>query len=377
MRQPITEPLNLLLWADRAETAQQTLQTHFWNQEQGIMNQYAPCGGTCNDPYVYWWHAHTLDVLVDGLIRTGDARYTQLIGETFEGARLLNEGTLLHNWYDDMQWMALALLRAYRATEERRYLDGARELWADIQGGWNDHCGGGIAWKKDQLDYKNTPANAPAAILAARLYGVLGDGADLDWAKRIYAWNKAHLVDAQTGFVWDGMNRLGDGQLEDGWHFTYNQGAYLGAALALFEVTGEEAYLRDALRTADAAQTRLTDASSGLLPYEGDGDGGLFKGILVRYLALLVQAVNRPEVVALLRHNAEVLWQAGRDPDSGLMGLTWNEKPQGCVSLSGQQSAVMLLEAAATLERQGLLSQHQQASGGSLTATSGSPYLVV
>jgi predicted alpha-1,6-mannanase (GH76 family) len=352
----MADTLGLLPWADRAEAAQQTLYTQFWNPTQQIMNQASPCSGTCNDPYVYWWHAHTLDVLVDGLLRTGDARYTQLIGEAFEGALALNGGTLLHNWYDDMQWMGLALLRAYGATGEERYLNGVQELWADIQGGWNEHCGGGIAWKKDQLDYKNTPANAPAAILAARLYGLLGDSADLDWARRIYAWNKAHLVDAETGFVWDGMNRLGDGQLEDGWHFTYNQGAYLGAGLALFEVTGEEPYLQDALRTADAVQTRLIDASSGLLPHEGDGDGGLFKGILVRYLALLVQAVNRPALVRLLRHNADVLWQAGRDPDSGLMGLSWNEQPRGRVSLSGHQSGVMLIEAVATLERQGLLS---------------------
>ena len=345
-------------WANRAQAAQHTLQTHFWNPEQGIMNQYAPCGGTCNDPYVYWWHAHTLDVLVDGLIRTGDARYAQRIGEAFEGARTLNGGTLLHNWYDDMQWMALALLRAYGATGEKRYLEGAQGLWADIQGGWNDHCRGGIAWKKDQLDYKNTPANAPAAILAARLYGLLGHKADLEWAERIYAWNKTHL-DAETGFVWDGMNRLGDGQLENGWHFTYNQGAYLGAGLALFEITGEQTYLQDALRTADAVGTRLIDASSGLLPHEGDGDGGLFKGILVRYLTLLVQAVSRPEWVALLQHNAEVLWQAGRDPESGLMGLSWGTPPNGRVCLSGQQSGVMLLEAVATLARQGLLAERR------------------
>lgn len=321
-----SEPL-ALLWANRAEMAQQTLHTQFWNPTQQIMNQYSPCNGPCNAPYIYWWHAQTLDVLVDGLLRTGDARYTQMIGEAFRGARDLNGDTLLHNWYDDMQWMALAVLRAHEATGEERYLDGAQELWADIQGGWNDHCGGGIAWKKDQLDYKNTPANAPAAILAARLYGMLGHEADLEWARRIYAWNKSHLVDAETGFIWDGINRLGDGHLEDGWHFTYNQGAYLGAGLALFEATGEETYLQDALRTAEETRTRLIDATSVLLPHERDGDVGLFNGIFVRYLALLVQTVPRPELMALLRHNAETLWHAGRDPESGLMGLSWNERP--------------------------------------------------
>ncbi len=31
---------------------------------------------------------------------------------------------------------------------------------------------GGFAWKRTQLDYKNTPVNAPIIILALRLYQV-------------------------------------------------------------------------------------------------------------------------------------------------------------------------------------------------------------
>ncbi|GHF43373.1 putative alpha-1,6-mannanase (GH76 family) [Deinococcus metalli] len=354
-------PLSTLNWTQRAEAAQHTLRERFWNPTQHVMNQRFPCEGGCNEPYIYWWHAHTLDVLVDALLRTGDSRYTSTLREAFEGARTLNGGTLLHNWYDDMQWMALALLRAFEATGEPAYLDGVRDLWADIQGGWNDHCGGGIAWKKDQPDYKNTPANAPAAILAARLYRRFGKDADLAWARRIYAWTREHLVDPVSGFVWDGMNRLGDGQLEDGWHFTYNQGAYLGAGLALHRATGETAYLDDAIRTAEAARARLSDPTSGVLPDEGDGDGGLFKGIFVRYLTLLIREQARPEWTALLHRNGNALVQNGIDPDTGLYALRWDRPPprptsDHPVSLSGQLSGVMVFEALATLERRNLLS---------------------
>lgn len=69
-----------------------------------------------------------------------------------------------------MEWTALALLRAYRVTGHEAYLNAVLDLWEDIKTAWNEQLGGGLAWKKDQLDYKNTPANAPAVILAARLY---------------------------------------------------------------------------------------------------------------------------------------------------------------------------------------------------------------
>ncbi|MFC3790482.1 glycoside hydrolase family 76 protein [Paenibacillus sp. GCM10012307] len=81
------------------------------------------------------------------------------------------------------------------------------------------------------VDCKNTPANAPAAILAARLFRRRGDAADLEWAKRIYAWNKDNSADPESGFVWDGMNRLGNGEIDKDWAFTYCQGVFIGAGL--------------------------------------------------------------------------------------------------------------------------------------------------
>lgn len=347
-----------MLWNERAEKAQQALDREFWNPAIRMYDIETPCpDGTCNTIFHYWWMAHAVDGLADGLLRTGDDRYADRLSELHEGIRAKNGGAFPNLLYDDMEWMAIAWLRAYDATGEERYKQTALSLWADIRTGWNDTMGGGIAWHKEQLGYKNTPANGPAAILAVRLYRSFGREEDLSWAIRIYDWLRRHLVDPETGFVWDGMNRLGDGEIDKEWRFTYCQGVYIGAAVELFRATGDAAYLADANRTAAAASAEWAD---GILPDEGDGDGGLFKGILVRYLSeLIMETREAPSApAAWLFRNGSTLWAAthgAQDEGRHLFGTDWRSAPAGKVTLSAQLSGVFLFERLAALEKRELL----------------------
>ncbi|MBC8079451.1 MAG: glycosyl hydrolase, partial [Gorillibacterium sp.] len=272
-------------WQARAELGQNALLESFWDDKRGLFNNAEPCIlQLCTDPFNYWWQAHAVDVLTDGYLRTNDERYKNKLAAIYEGIQNRNAGVFPNDYYDDMEWMALAWLRAFEATGEERYKETALLLWKDIQTGWNDGSGGGIAWRKEQLDYKNTPANAPAVILAARLYKLLGNAEDLEWARRIYRWQKETLVDPVTGLVWDGINRQGDGVVDSDWKFTYGQGVYIGAGVELFKATHDPAYLADARRTVSYVQEQMTSPATGMLPSEGDRDGALFKGVLVRYL---------------------------------------------------------------------------------------------
>lgn len=344
--------MNIQTEQARADQAQTALRERFWNPDIRMYNIETPCpDGACNTSFHYWWMAHAADVLVDGLIRTGDSYYKETLSELYEGLLARNGGAWPHNWYDDMQWMAIAWLRAYEATSEEKYKQAAIVLWEDIKTGWNDHMGGGIAWKKDQLDYKNTPANAPAIILAARLHRAFGNAEDLDWAVRLFEWQKQTLVDPDTGFVWDGINRAGDGAFDKDWEFTYCQGVYIGAAHELYKETGDPAYLREAERTADIAIRRLTDPATNVLPDEGQGDGGLFKGIFVRYATQLAIAepMRKDRLAEVLLRNAHALWTNGRDEVRTLFGPNWNEKPGEKVELSTQICGVMMLEMASKL----------------------------
>ena len=337
-------------WAVRAQTAQEELKYNFWNEEQGIMNQAFPGNSVCRDDLIYWWHAHVIDVLMDGYERTRDFQYIDMIDTVIEGVRRLNGNTLLHNYYDDMEWMALALLRVYDATKEEFYKEQVLTLWESIKTAWNDSMGGGMAWKKDQPDYKNTPANAPASILASRLYQRFNRPDDYEWARRIYHWNKDNLVDPNTGFVWDGINRLGDGKIDYDWEYTYCQGVFIGAAIELYRITGDMMYINDAIRTAEFALKRFVDPESGMLPDEGKDDCGLFKGIFVRYLYELVKM--RPDLHSIRRmlvHNATVMWDSGRN-ERGLISRAWKGKVEPVVQLCAQLSGVMLLEMVALLD---------------------------
>jgi predicted alpha-1,6-mannanase (GH76 family) len=339
-------------WAQCSENAQQALQKNFWNAKLKRMNAEFPCKKLFNNPFHYWWHAHVIDVYLDGYERTKDPLYLEKVQKLLEGVLKNNSGTLINLFYDDMEWMALALLRAYDVSGNELYKQYVLELWEDIKTAWNSNMGGGMAWKKDQLDYKNTPANAPASILASRLYQHFGKEEDLEFAKRIYHWTKDNLVDPHTGFVWDGMNRLGDGKIDKEWEFTYCQGVFIGAGLELYSCTQSLQYLEDAKRTAQIARQKLASKETNILKSEGYGDGGLFKGILVRYLTELLKVQwDLSEISEMLETNALALYERGTSAATGLFGQYWGERPEGTVSLSAHLSGMMLLEAVALLKK--------------------------
>jgi len=338
------------LWHSRADEAQRSLYQVFWDHETGVMRQGLPADNPHNAEPIYWWHAHVMDVLADGLVRTGDKGYEERLHRMLGAVKKYNGGTLHHYMYDDMEWMALALLRAWDATGEGVYKLAVLDLWEDIKTAWNDTMGGGMAWNKNRLYYKNTPANCPASILASRLYHRFGAEDDFRWAKRIYQWNKEVLVDPETGFVWDGINRQEDGKIDKDWRYTYCQGVFIGAAVELYRNTGDRAYLGDAERTARASIKQFADPQTGILPDEGDGDCGLFKGIYVRYLGELLKVRDGlSDVRDLIMKNAETLWDVGRDPCTGLFGRYWGNKPSPVLELSTHLSGIMLIEMATVL----------------------------
>jgi predicted alpha-1,6-mannanase (GH76 family) len=309
-------------WAARADSAQVALQQGFFTAGQYYAKNNAGDAG-----FNYWWQAHGLDVLLDGYKRTSGGDYLKQAAQLQAGTKAKNGNTYLNEYYDDMEWQALACLRAFELTGDAAYKATATLLWNDIKGGWNTQQGGDIAWRKTQTDYKNTPANAPAAIIGARLYLLDKNPDDLAWAEKIYQWQKAKLVDPGTGLVWDGINRTGDGQVDKSWRFTYCQGVYIGAGLALYQATQRQDYLTDATRTANFVLGDADMAPGGILKNENAGDGGLFKGILVRYLTLLavepaVSATNRANYINFLKFNGETAWKRGTRRPPALFNTT-------------------------------------------------------
>ena len=342
-------------WNKIADTGTTALVSAYWNAG----GNYFIANNQGNNTFNYWPQAHALDVLVDAYMRTQNSEYTGYMGKWFTGVPAKNGGSFLGQYYDDMGWNALAMLRAYDVTKDTVWKNAVETVWTDIQGGWNSTVGGGIAWQKQQLYYKNTPANGPACILAARLYERFGNPSDLAWAQKIYNWWKSTLVDPGTGFVYDGINQNNNGQLNTSYRFTYNQGLFIGAAVEMYNITGQASYLSNAMQTASNVLTDPTLTSSGILKDEGQGDGGLFKGVLVRYMIQLILAKGvdqgvQQKLVTFLKNNAQSLWLKGTTRPGYFFGNNWTSAPGGETDLTTELSGAMLLEGMALMKKNSL-----------------------
>ncbi len=332
-----------------AELAFSSLMSLYYDEDRGIFYSTNFNASDLN----YWWQAHALDAIVDAGIRLADDSRIDLISSFYAGIKRENHG-FINDFYDDMCWMALSLIRAYDVTKEEIYLNTAIQLWDNIAEGWNDSHGGGIAWNKQMPYYKNTPANAPMAILSFRLFQKSGEKKYLLKGKEIMNWLQSTLVNEYTGLIWDGIGREGGDVIDKDWKFSYNQGTYIGAAIELYELEGDTTWLNRAIQTADNALYQFTGMNDVLVD-EGVGDGGLFKGIFVRYLKMLAESDGvsdgkRNRYTDFIKHNADSLWDSGRSFSFPyLFNSNWSKAPAGSIDLSVQLSGVFLFEAAAGL----------------------------
>jgi len=304
----------------------------------------------------YWWQAHLLDCLVDAEIRDPQVDRRRRTIALVRGIRIRNLGSWTNRYFDDMAWLALALHRCdtHLGTDHR---PATRRLTDEILGAWSDAEGGGIPWRRGD-EFKNTPANGPAAILLART-------GHLDRAVATVDWIDARLRDPDTGLIWDGLR---PGQIERV-VYSYCQGVVLGAEL---EVTARAGRPRDRIHRLVAAVDRRLSSATGVLAGHAGGDSGLFSGILARYLASVAtelptaQPADPADVTTrtlarrLVLESAAAAWSNAAIADGiPLFGADWSQRarpPSGNAGarraerdLSVQLSGWMLMEAAASL----------------------------
>ncbi|VVJ23258.1 fructose-bisphosphate aldolase family protein [Amycolatopsis camponoti] len=285
----------------------------------------------------YWWQAHLLDTLVDAQQRSPSASRLALIRSFVRSVRLRNFGRWTNEYYDDIAWLGLALQRVQHLGIDVGPAVAAIDT--QLLSGWTSAAGGGIWWRVGD-EFKNAPANGPAAIFHAR-------SGNLSRAREMTDWMTSTLVDPATGLVWDGI-RTDTGELVE--HiYTYCQGVYLGACLELSLVD-------DAARTVRAVASHC--APGGVIRGQGGGDGGLFAAILARYLALAARALPGPEASlarSLVLDSAKACWSGAAE--GPVFSAFW-DRPALALPLpedaperdmSVQVGGWMLLEAAATL----------------------------
>ena len=181
-----------------------------------------------------WSQGHALDIVTDAYVRHADnPEYQTYLYENImkpflpafdEWNRTCGYGgnDFWNNFYDDMEWMALACLRVYELTGDQDYYSALMKMWDHIKGAKNDYKGvGGMAWKTDLPASRMSCSNGPGCLLAMKLYQLTvteaKDGWEdkaayyLNFAKEVYNWMTAYLCDTSTGQVYDNLGIRDDG----------------------------------------------------------------------------------------------------------------------------------------------------------------------
>jgi predicted alpha-1,6-mannanase (GH76 family) len=329
---------------EQASDALDQMLLSYWSQADGYLVD-TPGGDTVAG---YWIFAQSFDALLDGVERTGGEHYLGLV-QTFYDAQ--NAIGWSRDYFDDENWMALALIRAYDLTGSATYLSEAESLYADIMaGGWDTTCcgssPGGIWWDRAHTE-KATASNAGPVITGARLAERTDNPAYLPFAQKVYAYWAAQMVDPTTHQVFDHITSSGEIVK---WKFTYNEGLFVGAVVELAKATGKPSTLAAATPVAGFMRTNETTTGSlGLALYDGTssgctGDCAEFKGIGFRYLTSLFEAdASETSTRALLGSSAASVWQLARDPALDLFATDWTGPSQTKPTLEADSSATMAL----------------------------------
>ncbi|MGW6725133.1 glycoside hydrolase family 76 protein [Nocardia sp. NPDC055029] len=299
----------------------------------------------------YWWQAHLLDIAVDAANRVPTPARRRRIGAIARAIRIRNLTGWTNRYYDDMAWLAIALERAERTqdlTEARR---GLVALEQQLYGAWAPETGGGIPWRL-RSDFFNAPANGPAGIALLRLGRV-------ERAQEMADWLDATLRDPESGLILDGIH-LPSGEIERP-VFSYCQGVVLGLETELAVQTDDDRHAERVSRLLAAVEENMTTRL--VISGGGGGDGGLFNGILARYLAVVAlmlpgegkqQEGDRRIAAAIVKASATAAW-ANRLEVEGepLFGHDWSKPARlpGGTAGAGKFTAGGSVTASAVPER--------------------------
>jgi predicted alpha-1,6-mannanase (GH76 family) len=330
----------------RADLALADLMKGFWNDGARYFDATEPTDGrlTC-----YWTFAQAFDAMLDGVER---GRYPTSIVQTLYAAQ--NARTWRSDYYDDENWMALALLRAFDLTGDRAYLDKATALYLEITAAWDDASAhpGGIWWDRAHTQ-KATASNAGPVITGVRLAARTGNTAHLAFARKVYEFWYTTMVETTTSKVADHI--LPDGTIVRGL-LTYNEGLMVGAGLALHGATSEARFRSEAHAIAQALVRNETKATpAGRVLHDGTntscrGDCPQWKGIGYRWLAAALRDdPTRVEYRAVLQASVEAAWTLARNPTTGFFANDWAGPTMPTAAIEAESSTVIALNIYAML----------------------------
>jgi hypothetical protein len=321
--------------AQRADSAYTAMQQHFAVDDgSGLYREQFPAESH-DRPYAFEWPFSQAHIAIADL-----ANQPGINGRRYDAALATAAAGQEHYWdadggttglpgyasypvgeygdggdyfYDDNQWVGLLDVQRYLTDGDEAALERAVQIFDLVVSGWDTdetHPNpGGVFWTQAPWSSdRNTVSNMPGAQLGLRLYQITGEQSYLDWALRMYSWTNDHLQ-RPDGLYWDHLDLEGNIERTI---WSYNQGVPVGVNVLLYEVTGEQRYLDEASRIAEAAhryyieEGRLADQPA------------FFNSIFFKNLLLLESVTGGSTYRDAMQDYADRVWSENRDASTGL-----------------------------------------------------------
>eukprot|EP01089_Gocevia_fonbrunei_P013355 TRINITY_DN3411_c0_g2_i1.p1 TRINITY_DN3411_c0_g2~~TRINITY_DN3411_c0_g2_i1.p1 ORF type:complete len:372 (-),score=31.57 TRINITY_DN3411_c0_g2_i1:34-1149(-) len=310
-------------WKQRAEQSMSLFMQSFWDSQTNYLFKYYP-NNYDDTQSQYWNFAVAYDVLVTAASFLDLNQYQPYISKFFAGQNSIGWD---REYYDDLNWMCMALLNAHNLTRSSEYLNKAETLFHKVMAAWDTTCcgstPGGIWW--DTLhESKAAASNAGPAATAVLLYQATGNSSYLHFGLKVYYFWRENMVNSSTGEVGDHISAPNGQKVY--WSFTYNQGLMIGAGIYLYEATKDQTYLNDASLVATfLCKSQVTASGQVLTDNCGYGfDCPQFKGIGYKFLSMLYKNYfpSNSLFKAVLLNSVNSLWNNARTPE-GFFGTHW------------------------------------------------------
>jgi DUF1680 family protein len=212
-------------------------------------------------------------------------------------------------FYDDNQWIAIACLDAYNRTADKSYLQIAEGIYQFQMTGYDTKAGGGLYWKEDEKNTKNTCSNGPGILVSLQLFKITGEKRYLDTAIQLYEWTKTNLRSPE-GVYYDAV-KVPELRIDSA-RYTYNTGTMLQSNVLLYTITKEAKYLEEAKVLAEASKSYFY--KNGRLP-----GNYWFNVVLLRGFEELYKVDPVAGNFQMFADDAERIWRDEKDL-TGLLG---------------------------------------------------------
>lgn len=280
------------------------------------------------NPFSYLWsYASTFSAVNALLEATQDPKYKELLNnrilpglEEYFNSEREPHGYASYTgnadrFYDDNIWLGIDFIDAYTTTREAKHLDKAKMVWKFITSGMDDQLDGGIYWCEQNKGTKNTCSNAPAAVLALKLFKVTKDSIYFAQGKALYEWTKAHLQDSTDYLYFDNIRM--DGKIGKA-KYAYNSGQMMQSAAMLYQLTNDPVYLADAQNIAKGCYNYFFSDFS---PATGESFKLLRKGniwfyaVMLRGFIELYHQDKNKTYLDVFNKNMDYAWNNARDEE--------------------------------------------------------------